>query len=343
MNSRERNHKILEATILTYAEFGVPVGSEFLLGRYPLGVSSATIRNVMAELEEQGLLTHPHTSAGRVPTDQGYRYYVDLLMERDRVGGEDEERIGRLQESREREPADLLEEASAILSEMTQKAGVALVPQLLHGSFRRMELIPLGPREMVAVLVSGEGMVRHAVWELEEAAGAEELEALVGFLQRELEGMQLAQAAESLRAGIHEAAEPELERWKDSTDVGRLVRTLFQEEPSVVLEGTSWILEAPEFRDVARTRRLLKGLESKSELISILQRDLWADDVKLHIGSENRGTSLVDCSIVAAPYRLRGGMVGTIGVLGPTRMDYPRVTGLVQRMGQCLTRLLQDR
>ena len=155
--------------------------------------------------------------------------------------------------------------------------------------------------------------------------------------------MPLAQAAEGLRAGIQEAAEPHIERWKDSTDVGRLMTALFQEEPSVVLEGTSWILEAPEFRDVARTRRLLKGLESKSELIGILQRDLWADDVKLHIGSENRGTSLVDCSIVAAPYRLRGGMVGTIGVLGPTRMDYPRVTGLVQRMGQCLTQLLQDR
>lgn len=328
---------------MTYAELGTPVGSEFLLERVPLGVSSATIRSVMAELEEQGLLTHPHTSAGRVPTDQGYRYYVDLLMERDQVRGQDEERIGWLQESREREPAGLLEEASAILSEMTQKAGVALVPQLMHGFFRRMEMIPLGPRETVAVLVSGEGMVKHTLWELEEEASATELEALGGFLQRELEGMPLAQAAGTIRAGIKQAPVPHLERWKDSADMGRLVTALFQEEPSVVLEGTSWILEAPEFRDVARTRRLLRGLESKSELVSILQRDLWADDVKLHIGSENRGTSLVDCSIVSAPYRLRGGMVGTIGVLGPTRMDYPRVTGLVQRMGQCLTHLLQDR
>ena len=340
MSSQDRNHKILEAIVLAYADSGTPVGSEFLGQRYPFGVSSATIRNVMAELEEQGLITHPHTSAGRVPTDHGYRYYVDLLMQRGKVLPGEEERIEGLLALGTDEPEQVLGEASRLLSDLTQEAGVALVPQLAHGSFRHLELIPAGPAQVVAVLISSEGMVRHARVDLAGEASEAEIGALEGFLNEELSGMVLSQACAVLERCFAELKEHGLERWNGLLDFSRLA-DLFEEEADVILEGASWILEAPEFQEIEPVRRLMRALDNRKELSQILQRDLLAEEVKLHIGAENRGTSLVDCTIASSPYRLRGGMMGVIGVLGPTRMNYPRVTALVGRVAQTISRAFQ--
>ncbi len=335
---RERSHKILEAIILSYAESANPIGSEFLLEKYPFGVSSATVRNVMAELEEQGLVTHPHTSAGRVPTDLGYRYYVDLLMEGSKITPEEKEEIEALGAIRWDEPEVILEEAARMLADLTQEAGAALVPQVGHGLFRHLELIAIEPGELLGVLISSEGIVRHARIELQQAVGREELVLLEERLNEELAGLSLWDAYEQL----HSQAGEWLSQVRASMRLDDL-EPLFQEEPGVILEGTSWILEAPEFRDMDRTRRLLKGLENQGELAEILRRDLSAEDVKLHIGAENRGTSLTDCTIVAAPYRLGPAVTGTIGVVGPTRLHYPRVTALVRQMAQRLSRLFQER
>ena len=332
IDNKNRKHRILEGIILSYAETESPVGSEFLLERYRFGVSSATIRNVMVELEEDGLITHPHTSAGRIPTDHGYRYYVDLLMERGRLEPQEEEAIQRVAGMRGDSPTAVLQEAARILSTLTQEAGVALVPQISQGSFRHLELIPVDPREVVGVLISSEGMVRHARMALEAELEAQELERLATFLNEEMAGLSLFQA----QAQLERAAE----HWGRAMDFAAL-NSLFREEASVILEGTSWILEAPEFQEVERTRRLMRGLENR-ELVEILMRDLAAEEVKLHIGAENRGTSLTDCTIAGAPYRLRGGVMGTIGVLGPTRMDYPRVTTMVGRMAQAVSRAFQE-
>ena len=333
IDTKNRKHRILEAVILSYSETESPVGSEFLLAHYPFGVSSATVRNVMAELEEDGLITHPHTSSGRIPTDLGYRYYVDLLMERGRLGPQEEDAIQQVAGMRGESSTAVLQEAARMLSSLTQEAGVALVPQIGHGSFRHLELIPVEPREVVGVLISSEGMVRHARMALEAELEAQELEHLAAFLNEELSGLSLLQAQAQL-------ARSAAEHWARAMDFAAL-NSLFREEASVILEGTSWILEAPEFQEVEKTRRLMRGLENK-ELVQILMRDLAAEEVKLHIGSENRGTSLTDCTIAGAPYRLRGGVMGTIGVLGPTRMNYPRVTAMVGRMAQAISRAFQE-
>lgn len=340
---RERERKILEAIILSYAETGIPVGSEFLLQRYPFGVSSATIRNVMADLEENGLVTHPHTSAGRIPTDLGYRYYVDLMMERKRLNPDDEAHIQRLAHTSETDPMALLEQAIQLLSDLTQEAGVALVPQLGHGSFRHLELIQVEPREVVGVLISSEGLVRHARLELLHELDSAALQALADFLNEELAGMSLAQAHAELERIFAEVEQEMSAAWQQALDMAHLKALFFEEQASVILDGTSWILDAPEFQDMERTRRLLRGLENRGELAGILQKDLAADEVKLHIGAENRGTSLTDCTIAGASYRLRGGVLGTIGVVGPTRMDYPRVTAIVGRVAQAVSQAFQDK
>lgn len=337
---KSRKHRILEGIVLSYAETENPVGSEFLLERYPFGVSSATVRNVMVELEEDGLITHPHTSAGRIPTDRGYRYYVDLLMERDRLGREEEWAIQTVAEMRGDNSTAVLQEAARVLSSLTQEAGIALVPQIGHGSFRHLELIPVDSKEVVGVLISSEGIVRHARFALEEDLTEAELERLALFLNEELSGLSLFQAHAQLMRSF-EATRKEVEDlWRRAMHFS-VLESLFQEEASVILEGTSWILEAPEFKEIERTRRLMKGLENR-ELVQILMRDLAAEEVKLHIGSENRGTSLTDCTIAGAPYRLRGGVMGTIGVLGPTRMNYPRVTMMVAKMAQAISRAFQE-
>lgn len=335
---RERNHKILEAIILSYAESANPVGSEFLLEKYPFGVSSATIRNVMADLEEQGLVTHPHTSAGRVPTDRGYRYYVDLLMQGARLRPEEEEEIHSLAAVHWDEPEEVLEGAARLLAGLTHEAGVVLVPQVGHGSFRRLELIGMEPSELVGVLISSEGIVRHVRVGLRRPLEKEALHRLEDLLNLQLAGLSLWEAYTHFR---HEAVEW-LGGMAEALGVDDL-EPLFEDEASVILEGTSWILEAPEFKDIRRTQRLLKGLENHGELAEILRRDISAEGVKLHIGSENRGTSLTDCTIVAAPYQLGPGVTGTIGVVGPTRLHYPRVTSLVCQTAQTVTRLFQER
>lgn len=338
IDPRDRCHKILEAIILSYAESANPVGSEFLLGRYPFGVSSATIRNVMAELEGQGLVTHPHTSAGRIPTDRGYRYYVDLLMQGVRVRPDEEETIDTLRSIRWDQPEQILEEAARTLADLTHEAGVVLVPQVGHGSFRRIELIAVRPGELVGVLICSEGIVRHARVALRQPLAQEELLQLEDLLNGELAGLSLGEAYLQLRTAA-------ADWFRGATQALEAVdlEPLFQEEGDVILEGTSWILEAPEFQDMERTRRLLKGLEDQRELAEILRRDLSAEGVKVHIGSENRGTSLTDCAIVAAPYRLGAGVTGTIGVVGPTRLNYPRVASLVGQSAQTVTRLFQQR
>lgn len=338
---KARCHKVLEAIVLAHAEMGVPVGSEFLGQRYPFGVSPATIRNVMAELEGQGLITHPHTSAGRVPTDRGYRYYVDLLMQRGRLMPEEEQRIEGLRETETEEPEGVLAEASRLLASLTEEAGVALVPQLAHGSFRRVQLIQVGPGQIVGVVISSEGMVRHARVELAGEMEPRDLEELEDLLNGELEGVPLSQACAYLEKRLTRLGAGEEERWRGLLDMGRL-GALFEDEADVILEGTSRILEAPEFQDMERTRRLMRALDNRREIVQILEKDLLADEVKLHIGAENRGTSLTDCAIAAAPYRLRGGVMGVIGVLGPTRMNYPRVTAIVGRMGQTISRIFRE-
>ncbi|MBI3317910.1 MAG: heat-inducible transcription repressor HrcA [Candidatus Omnitrophica bacterium] len=335
---KSRTHRILEAIVLTYAESGAPVGSEFLWERYRFGVSPATIRNVMGDLEEQGLITHPHTSAGRIPTDLGYRYYADLLMQPKRLNREEEQVVDALTRTKGDDPVEFLQNAAFLLSELTNEASAVLVPALVQGSFRHLELIPTDPREVVGVLIASEGMVKHAVLQFEEELDSDELIRIERFLNQELSGMPLSKVHSYLERCLLEANDPLFLLYKRAMEL-LSVGPFFQEEAQVLLEGASRVLEAPEFQDLQRARGLLREMDRREGLAEILRKDLAADEVKLHIGSENRGTSLVDCTVAAAPYRFRGGGMGAIGVLGPTRMDYPRVTALVARMAQAVSRV----
>lgn len=339
-NSKSRGQIILEAIIQTYADSSVPVGSEFLCQRYNFGLSSATIRSVMVELEQQELLTHPHTSAGRVPTDKGYRYYTDLLMEPKVLRADEEALFEELSRWQVEDPADLLEEVASLLSKLTRDAGIVLVPQLAEGSFQRLQLIPVDHQGVVVVLIASEGLIKHAKMDMEEPVGEDELARIERFLNQELAGMPLSQVDDYLERTLLEASSALLHLYKRVSELLSL-KSFFEEGPSLILEGASAVLEAPEFQDMERTRRLLRGLEEKEDLLEILRRDVAADHVKFHIGSENKETSLVDCTIAAAPYRLHGGVTGSLGVLGPTRMDYPRVSALVSRAARAVTKAFE--
>ena len=228
-----------------------------------------------------------------------------------------------------------------MLSNLTQEAGVVMVPQLSQGSFRHLKLIPMDAGEIVGVLIATEGLIRHATMEVEEQVSEAELEQLEHFINQELGGMPLSQIHAYLQQSLFQEKSPFAHLFKRASELLDL-ESFFDDPTSLLLEGTSWILEAPEFRDMERTKRLLRALEKKGELDEILRKDLGSSEVKLHIGAENRGTSLTDCTVVAAPYRFKGGVMGAIGVVGPTRLDYPRVTSLVGRMAQAVTRAFQE-
>ena len=324
-----------------YADSALPVGSEVLWQRHGFGVSPATIRNVMAELESQELVTHPHTSAGRVPTDRGYRYYVDLLMEPRRLRPEEETTIDSMMRSDRDDPVQFLQQAARHLAELTHEASVVLVPQLAEGSFRHLKLICMDAHEVVGVLIATEGMIKHVLLEIEEPVDQDEMARIERFLNQELSGMPLTHVHQYLeRAMLENSAFFHL--YKRSMDLLKL-SPFFEETPALILEGTRWLFDAPEFQKMERARRLIRGLEEHDELEEILRKDMDAGGVKVHIGFENRGTSLTDCTVVAAPYRMRGGATGVIAVVGPTRMNYPWVTGVVGRAAQALCRAFQER
>lgn len=339
---KTRSHEILEAVILAYSESAAPVGSQSLRERYHLGVSPATIRNAMAELEAQGLITHPHTSAGRVPTDLGYRYYVDLLMESRPLTQTDQAAVEALAQLRADDSQDFLAEVAKHLSDLTQAAGVVLAPSLSQGSFHHLEFIATQPREVVGVLISSEGMVRHARLEMVDPVSPSELVRLVRFLNQELSGLPLSQVHTHLEKCLLEASGEFFFLYKRARELFSL-QPLLEEEASVILKGAHWVFESPEFQDLERARRLVHALEDTAEIAEILQKDISADVVKVHIGSENRGSHLTDCTVVSAPFHLRGGASGTLGVLGPTRMQYSRVTSLVRRMADFVNRVFQER
>lgn len=336
----ERERVVLSLTVLCHVGSGEPVGSRYLSRRLGLDLSPATIRNTMADLEEKGYLRQPHVSSGRIPTDRGYRFYVDEVVE---GGAPDPGRVGRIRErflAHRAEPGGLPREASRMLSAASCGAGLVLGP--LHGDdrCRRLEFRRVGDRRVLAIILAGSGLVRTRLLEMDEDWRQDELDAMAGLWNGRFAGRPMREVRDELRVMLAaERAELGVLLAR-ALELGRLALDGEAEGEDLHLDGAANILDAPEFASPEKMRALLRAIEEKGRLCRLLDRCLRSEGVRVLIGGELPEPLPSDLSVVTAPYGGAGITLGVVGVIGPKRMAYEQVIPLVAATAASLSEFL---
>jgi heat-inducible transcriptional repressor len=341
-----RERRILDAVIRSYVETAEPAGSRTLSRRFGLGVSPATIRNTMSDLEEKGFLFHPHTSAGRVPTNKAYRLYVDSLLGVAPVNTRESERLaGELTANGSSAIETILRRAAQTLGVLTQELGVALGPRLDRSTLRRLELVRVSSERLLMVLTLEGGVMRTVFVEVSGEIADTALAAVGSVLNERLAGLTLGEIRSSVPArlrdiGTDPAAAELLNIFVQ--EGGQLVDAALPlgEADQVVLGAASVLAEQPEFSGADRLRRLLALTETPQALGEAIRKRAHAPGISITIGAEHDDPRLEDFTVVTAEYHV-GSLAGVIGVIGPTRMPYEKVISLVSHTSRLLSDLLE--
>lgn len=334
----ERKKKILQIIIEDYISSAEPVGSRTIARKYDLGLSPATIRNEMSDLELLGYLEQPHTSAGRIPSAQAYRFYVDALIEPGTLTDNDMVLIDGWYNERRRNIDDIFQSTAKILSRMTQNVSMVLTNQQTIANFCYLKFLPLDSQHAILCIVADDGSIDTNVVDIPLGMSSEEMDYLAGKMSKLLEDRNLSDISVEILQNVHtDVVEDKL----IFSSLLQAVRKMTgrRQEQKVFLGGTKQLLNQPEFRDVERVRNLLGILEEEKVLKDLLQ---GGEDsgLKVTIGSENKFTGIQDCSMVQATYRLNGQIVGTMAVLGPTRMEYGKVISVMGYLHKYLKTIL---
>jgi heat-inducible transcriptional repressor len=336
-----RSESILRAVIDEYVATATPVGSQALVDRYGLGVSSATVRNILADLEGAGLLTHPHTSAGRIPTDAGYRYFVESITDAGQLTAVEQlmirHQFGQVQHASEQ----WFRLAATTLASANHIAGLATPAKPRAAHVRRIDLVAISERLSSLIIVFREGALRQVLVALPEPAEQEDLTRVAVILDGVMAGRTAADAERALA------------RIESDGPIGTLVRRVgerviaaIRDYDATVIEevfsdGLLHVMEAPEFERSDKLRRVFSVLENRAYLGELLDRVSGVGAVQVFIGAENAPAEMRDVSLVLAPYGEAGRAVGVVGVLGPTRMAYPQAIGTVRFVSTLLSELVQ--
>ena len=333
LGSRQRD--ILRAVIREYIATAQPVASNSLVRRYGLGVSSATVRNELALLEDLGLLTHPHTSAGRVPTDLGYRYFIESLMADPALRPDEQLTVSHQFQQAQRDSAEWLRLAASILARLTVEASIVTPPAATRSALRHVEAVPISERRILLVAVLEGGAVQQQLVELRDPIGVDALRALSRRLVDEYHG------ADAVR--LRDAMEQET---GVARDVLATLAIVLEEHDTVraqdvYYDGIQNILAQPEFFQSERIRDMLGLLEDRTRFAELLPPALGDGEIHVAIGSEHRLEPLRGCSVIFGRYGDRSGVIGYVGVVGPTRMDYARSIGAVRYVGALMSDLVR--
>ena len=334
----DRMRDIFGLVVDAYLDRGLPVGSKALVGS--VNLSPASIRGVMQELEERGLLTHPHTSAGRIPTESGLRLFVDGIMQASAPDPRERAEIER-QIVRDQPIEDALAAASAALSGLSHAAGVVLAPKQ-ELRLKQLNFVPLGESRALAVLVGSDGSVENRIVSLEAGTSPSALIEVSNFINARLSGLTLAEAEARLRAEIRDRKEAIDSAAAELVASGLAAWTQdHARRPVLIVRGQANLIDPTAAEDLDRVRRLLDELEEAQEIARLLEGARDAPGCRIFIGSENRMFALSGSSVIAAPYRgSQGEVVGVVGVIGPTRLNYARVVPMVDFTAKALTRLM---
>ena len=328
---KERKARILSAVIHHYIKTGKPVGSNVLIEEYGVELSPATVRNLMAELEEEEFLTHPHTSAGRIPTDKGYRAYVDSLVRLQKFAIEEEERIKAEYERKHKEIESVLSETSRILSGLSQYTGFVLAPKAQFNEIKTIELLQIAPEQILTVFLTHTGMVKHK--KIDAALKPEQLRRLRNFLNEKLRGVPLSEANARIVSEIRKFKAGEAEIYKIAEEIGNI---FYDIDDDIYVDGTANAVAIPDFNDFEPVRSLIKLNEDKKKLIQIVNEDFANGGISVKIGSENSLAELKDLSMITTVYKDGDRAVGVLGIIGPKRMEYDKMMSLVNTVSKIL-------
>jgi heat-inducible transcriptional repressor len=333
----ERKNRILHAVIHEFIKTAKPVGSNALTEDYDFDLSPATIRNLMADLEEEGYLTHPHTSAGRLPTDKGYRAYVDSIFELQKLVLEEEERVRKEYDNRIKELHGVLAQTTHVLSGLSHYGGFVMPQSTGTHILKRLELVPMSDKRLLAIMVTTAGEVRHRM--IDGAVSGQRLDQLSRILNDALAGMSLENAKSKIVQAIEDAEQKD----RESYSIARLIGAqLLDIEEGVMMEGATNVLTLPEFRDYEPMACLLKLNEEKGLLSHIISEGITGKDgVNVIIGSETSCKELKHLSVVSSIYRDGDRPVGVLGIIGPKRMDYERMMSLVGAVSKIVSRIIE--
>ncbi|CAN5900497.1 heat-inducible transcriptional repressor HrcA [soil metagenome] len=337
----DRKAAILKAIVRDYVSEGEPVGSKRLTDSMKLGVSSATVRADMAALEDAGFIAQPHTSAGRVPTDLGYRYFVDALGQTEEPTAEQRAAIEALLLGAG-DLEDLLRRTSSVLSRLTRFAALVVAPRLDRSRLRHVELVHLGPHSVLAVLIADTGRVDKRMLDLDKPVSETDVHRARHVVNEAVSGLGLRHAADVV-AGVAAGAPEELEGLLDAV-AGTITRGVTDAGAGdqVFLGGTVNIVAGGYFERLEQVKQVYETIEEQVVVLKMLRDTLESGDPAVKIGTELPLVELAACSVVAATYQTGGGSGGSLGVLGPTRMDYPRTLAAVQAVASSLERALGE-
>jgi len=336
----DRPREILRLIVRSYINTGEPVGSRTLSKVIDWRLSPATIRNIMADLEESGFLVQPHTSAGRVPSEKGYRCYVDSIGD-SRVSKQDERYISRVLSDSDT-PEEIMSRASYLLSMITNNVGIVIAPPMAQTLLKHIEFVTLGEGKILVIVVSNSGLVQRKLVRVADHYSQEELDRAGKYLVEKFVGKSLMQIRNDLlqmmqdERTIYDGMMSLLQAWRDSLNTD-------SEPEAVYVQGAANILNKPEFADVERMRHLFKMFEEKSRLVKILNECIAsqaADGVNISIGSELGVPTMRDFTLITSSYASNGHNTGFLGIIGPTRMEYERGISVVGYLGRLIGEMI---
>lgn len=343
----ERAQRLLTVLVEAYIRDGEPVGSRTLSRESGLALSSATVRNVMADLEELGFVASPHTSAGRIPTDKGYRFFVDALMKvRPSATNEITALVQQRLAERADDPKALIASASQLLSTVTRLAGVVTVPRPSHSAVTQIEFVGLSENRVLAIMVVNSREVQNRILHLDRHYSAEELRRAANFLNEQFRGRELHDVRAQLLAQLQETRADMNQMMLDAITMAQKMfepRARDEVPVEVVFAGETNLMGFQELSNVEKLRRLFDAFNEKRDILHLLDQCLRGDRVQIFIGQESGYQILDDCSVVTAPYTVDNEVVGVLGVIGPTRMAYERVIPIVDVTAKLLGSALNQR
>lgn len=334
-----RREVVLEAIVNCYVDSAKPVCSRVISKKMDL--SSATIRNVMQDLEEDGYIRQTHTSGGRIPTEKGYRYYVDSLMHLKALTESQIRLIDEEYRFRMKSLEDVLANTSHILSKITNCAGVVILPKTEKSNFQHIDLVPIGKDQVLVILISKAGITKDFIITLDHRLDRGILNKIANFLNGILGRMTLEEVKDYLAEKIRAERDSSYKIIEEARNLMSHIM-LSHIGGRLYINGTSHILAQPEFSDSQKIRAILELIEDKDCLFDMLSDDIYDLGTKIHIGRENKMKNLNDMSVITCGYRLMDNVSGRLGVIGPTRMDYMRVIPMVNFLAGALTHALGE-
>lgn len=324
----QREGFILKSLVKNFVNCATPIGSRFLSKASKNRLSPATIRNIMMELDEKGLVTQPHASAGRIPTDLGYRYYVNDLMMIERLTKSEKQFIDQnLEDVADEDVEAILEKSCEVLSQISNQLGVVLSPRFFQGKFEKLELVKLSENKLLVIIAISYGLVKTIMMEIKYSISQHKLEETARFLRERLSGLTLKQIRDTFNSRLSDISLGDknlISQFSASVD-----KIFMMEDGHLHVKGTQNVFSQPEFANQERMSKLLELIDNQKILIRVLNDTSASDEkISIAIGQENKEELLNNCSLITAAYRI-GDITGTIGILGPTRMKYEKVISLV--------------